>query len=182
MKKLYFILFFLTGSFIVTSQARAQETKVIPEFSFTDMAGNQVTKATLAARPGMFMYFDPLCDVCDIEMKTIRAHMSYFNDKPLYLVSPGKKEDIEQFIKEHRLDKYPQITVIQDEEDQFYKLFKTSGYPSLFVFNAHKEITASFAGETYFEELQAAFEGKTLADNSTISTIDNRRAVPLIGF
>lgn len=173
MKVYYIPILFLFCSF---SEAIGQDEKQVPDFSFLDVQGKSVSNTSIESIQGMFMYFDPLCDVCAIEMKVIKSHQKYFQDKLIYLISPGKREDIEKFIDQHHLAKYPFITVIHDKNDDFYRSFKTNGYPSLFVFNSSSEITASFSGETPFEEIKNAFEMNTNA------VYHQPHATPIAGF
>ena len=144
----------------------------MPVFSFLDLQGKEFTNKDLKNAQGMFIYFNPLCDVCRAEMKVIRNNFAYFQDKPIYMVSPENLEDIKQFVKEFRLKKFPMIKVLYDKDDQFFKLFHTSGYPSIYIYNSQKQITSTFVGETHFEELKTAFEGRdNLAQDNNNSTI-----------
>lgn len=143
-----------------------QDLKNVPDFKFIDWKGKSISNKDIKRQQGMFVYFDPLCDVCKKETKIIKEHLSYFQDKPMYMVSPGKLKDIEAFIKQYDLGKVSFIKIIPDQKDQFYKIFNVSGYPSIIIWNSNNEITAKFEGETSFEEIKNAFEKNAELVNS----------------
>lgn len=172
MRRLILLFIYLTATFITVN---GQNGVPMPSINFLDMNGNSITNANFQATQGMFVYFDPLCDACEAEINTIKSHSKFFQDKPIYLISPGKVEDVDQFIKKNKLDNYPFIKVIQDKDDLFYKLFKTNGYPSIFIFNNKNIITANFSGEIPFDNLKNAFKVQSNPDfkNSDVASIGN---------
>lgn len=123
--------------------------KPLPEFSFTDVSGKKVTKASLPVnQPVIVFYFDPDCDHCQAQSALITQYKEYFKGITFLWVSWAELEAIKAFPGKH----LPGVTgnhfFTKDTEFKFDTYFGYSETPSIYVYNRNWIRTASFREET----------------------------------
>lgn len=158
--KTYILAFFILA-LIVPAHAQNDNKKIIeklPAFSYHTMDGQPFTNNNLKQNSKlMIVYFNPLCEVCQKEMKDIMADIDYFKNIQLVLISPNSKEEIMQFINTYELNKYNQITILHDMNDVFYKEFHAIGYPSLYLYDEAGVLIEHFDTQADMKEIKSAF-------------------------
>jgi peroxiredoxin len=150
-------------SFITLSNVSGEELNrkkgTLPSFVYYTLDGNVFTEKDLKkGQRLMIVYFNPLCDVCVRETKEIVDNIDYFKDIQILMISPNRKDEIMSFAKEFRLNKYPQVTVLYDQYDKFYKEFQAIGYPSLYLYDENRNLIINFDSHADFAEIKEAFE------------------------
>jgi cytochrome oxidase Cu insertion factor (SCO1/SenC/PrrC family) len=119
--------------------------KPMPEFSFTDVNGKQVTKASLPKnQPVILFYFDPDCDHCQEQTAVINEHMEYFKGVTFLWVSWGEVDAIKAYQPKY----LPRQTGVHFwTKDTEYKIDTYFGYsetPSVYVYNRQGVRAAAF--------------------------------------
>jgi hypothetical protein len=123
--------------------------KPLPEFSFTDINGKKITKASLpAGMPVIVFYFDPDCDHCQQEAAWITQYKEYFKGITFVWVSWSEIEMIKEFPAKHLPGVGGPMFFTKDTEFKFDSYFGYSEIPSIYVYNKNWVRTGSFREET----------------------------------
>lgn len=135
-----------------------QRDEKLPSFTYYTLDGNEFTEGSLIKNSKlMIVYFNPACEVCQEETAEILTNIDYFKDIQIVMVSPNTREELALFTKRFNLNKYPQITMLHDPEDIFYKQFHATGYPSLYLYDEKKNLIENFTSITEIDEIKEAF-------------------------
>ncbi|HEY8399796.1 MAG TPA: redoxin domain-containing protein [Cytophagaceae bacterium] len=143
----------------VVGLSEQKEVK-IPQFTYYTIEGKTFGNKDLKKNTKLiFMYFNPLCDICVSETQNILGNYYYLQEHniQLVMVSPNKLGEIVVFKDKFGLDRYENITVLHDRDDTFYKQFNAIGYPTLYLYNEEQNLITSFETEVDFEEIKVAF-------------------------
>jgi len=160
---LVYTLVMIIFSFITLTNVSGEELNrekgALPSFVYYTLDGSTYTEKDLKqGQRLMIVYFNPLCDVCVRETQEIVNNMEYFKDIQILMISPNRKDEIIDFVKEFKLSDYPQVTVLHDQYDKFYKEFQAIGYPSLYLYDENKNLIVNFDSHADIEEIRGAFE------------------------
>lgn len=164
---LVYTLIMMVFSVITLSPANGQfvnnrKVETIPSFTYYTLEGHKFSNKDLKDNSRlMIVYFNPLCEVCQREMKEILTNMDYFKNMQIVMVSPNSKEEIGNFVTEHNLSNFPQITVLHDVNDAFYKEFHAIGYPSLYLYDENKNLVEHFDSHADIREIKDAYDPQT---------------------
>ena len=139
----------------------------LPAFTYETLAGKKFSNEDLKASKIMLVYFNPLCDICQRETQMIVDNIKYFEKIQVVFISPAEIADVEKFAKKFKLDQFPEITVLHDKNDLFYKQFDAIGYPSVYLYNEKKELLTYFEAEIALEDIKTGFEPKVSLDKKT---------------
>lgn len=133
------------------------EKEKMPKFSYHTLNGKKFTYRNLDSdKTYLFVYFNPLCDLCKEEIEDITENIENLEDVQILLVSPNQVNEIEQFSESFGLGKFSQITILHDYDDTFYLEFGAIGYPNLYIYNSNKELVRYFDHATGFPEIKNA--------------------------
>lgn len=131
----------------------------MPSFSYSTLEGKTFSDKNLKANQrSMILYFNPLCEVCQRETTELLNHISYFNDMQIVMISPAMKEDIDEFVSTHKINTFPQITVLHDANDQFYKQFGAKGYPTMYLYDQNKKLIEMYETEIAMDDVKAVLD------------------------
>lgn len=163
---LYYALLMLVFSVVTLSPVNGQyinsKREKLPSFTYYTLEGKKYSEKDLKEDTRlMIVYFNPLCEVCQNEMKEILSNIDYFNDIQLVMISPSSKEEIVNFVKNYKLNDYPQIKVLHDMNDVFYKEFHAIGYPSLYLYDENQVLLEHFDSHADIAEIKDAFGEQT---------------------
>jgi peroxiredoxin len=164
MKKLsfknYSFMVICTLFFYSTSNAQYIKRKPqrLPELKYYTPDARLFTNSDLADESGLILlYLNPVCEACHEEMKQILDNMDYLKDMEILIISPNSRDELAGFAKQYELEKYAQITILHDPRDFFYRQFKVTGYPSLYMYNSKKELISEFDSFVNFSEIMDDF-------------------------
>ncbi len=131
----------------------------IPEINYVRLDGKKYTNTDIPQNKKiMIVYFNPLCDLCQEETTEILNNINYFQNVEILMISPNSLEQVKQFHNLYKLAQFPQITVLHDAKDDFYRQFDAIGYPSLYLFDEKLEMITKFEAQVGFEDIKNAFE------------------------
>jgi peroxiredoxin len=164
---MFYAFFVMVFSALTVAPSEAQYVKNVkieklPTFTYQTLNGNKFSEKDLKTNQKlMIVYFNPLCEVCQKEVKEIVTNIEYFKDIQIVMVSPNKKEEIDEFANGFKLSNYPQITILHDIDDQFYKQFHAIGYPALYMYDENKVLLDHFDSHANIREIKNAFNTET---------------------
>jgi peroxiredoxin len=153
-------MFFATNNEALNvTREKLSATEKMPKFSYYTLDGKRYTNKNLPQdKTTLFVYFNPLCDLCRKETEQILENLDYLKDVQVIMVSPTDVTEIERFVAEYKLKEISQITVLHDIDDTFYTDFGAIGYPNMYIYNAQHEMVAYFDKATGMDELKLALE------------------------
>lgn len=155
-----YTLIMLIFSFLTLNKAHGQyihkTSETLPAFTYYTLDGKKFTEKDLNQNTRlMIVYFNPHCEVCQEETKEIMSNIDYFKGIQIVMISPNTQEELAAFSKQYNLAS--QILLLQDPDDVFYKQFKATGYPSLYLYDQKKNLITNFESQTDIEEIKEAF-------------------------
>ncbi len=162
MKKyiIFFLIFSLAlGGFYLISRkaeekAQAKEKiQTMPDFSFLALDSTVFSAADLAERKTILVYFNSTCEHCQYEAAEISKHIKEFENINLLFVSEQNLAEIRAFSETYGLDKQENVKFLKAPDNGFYKVFGSSPIPSIFIYNAEKQLIKNYKGETKVELL-----------------------------
>jgi thiol-disulfide isomerase/thioredoxin len=150
MKYLSIIILFviLTGCFGITPQKTGKEGKPMPDFNIL-LSDNTVlhTRDIPSDKSVVLFYFSPYCPFCKAVTQNIIEDMDDLNKIRFYFITSYGLSDMEDFIKEHQLTKYTNITVGIDTANFIHKYYNAEGVPYIAIFKKNKILNNSFLGK-----------------------------------
>jgi hypothetical protein len=96
--------------------------------------------------PLVIIYFSPDCSHCREETRQLVSHIDQFKNVRFLFLTPMSYDDLIYFYKEFKLDRYPNITVGQDNHLSFYHYFNPKGIPYTAVYDNDKKLKQIFVG------------------------------------
>ena len=115
----------------------------IPDFVFFKLNKSQFTNKNIpAGKKAFFIFFDSDCEHCQKAVLNINQHYKEFNKTLIYLITLDGQEKVNNFIGKYGaglIDK-PNVTILQDKNNEFLTKFSPRKYPSMFLFSDKKKL------------------------------------------
>lgn len=150
MKKIVFMLI-VTCLFSCRSRDKmsVSEISTLPSFdmllmdSTTKVNANQIP----TGKPIVILFFRPDCPHCQEETRTFIQNKEALKNVQIYLLTGSPFEKVKGFYQSFRLDQYPNITVANEYDHSFSKVFKPKVVPYTAVYDKNKSLKKVFHGE-----------------------------------
>lgn len=136
MKKIYLLILCAIWSCSALAQTPAQQ---MPDFKFQKLDGKIFTKAQLNnGKNTLILFFDATCEHCQRTARTFNANLEKLKNINVLLISMDVSKGIETFLEIYAptLAKMKNVTVLQDDSNQFIYSFHPKKYPGVYVYNA----------------------------------------------
>lgn len=114
------------------------------------------TEYIATGSPSIFIYFDPDCEHCQRETKSILAHIDQLRKANLYWITNGDLTELKQFCQNFRLDTFKNVMIGRDYEYTFYRAFLPPSTPYIAIYNSHKSLVRLYKGEPDLNSIVAA--------------------------
>ncbi len=148
-----------TNEYVQESAVKERDKEKMPRFSYYTLAGKKFSNRDLEAnKTYLFVYFNPLCDLCREEIGEIVENIDQLENVQILLVSPNHLNEINEFKDYFNLGDYRQITILHDTDDRFYLEFGAIGYPNMYIYNNRQELVRYFDHATGFSEINNALK------------------------
>jgi thiol-disulfide isomerase/thioredoxin len=98
-------------------------------------------------------YFSPDCEHCQYMAGQIRLQRERFRHTELLMITPAGLEETQAFMKSYGLDTLAFIRLGIDTGLHFFKVFGSAVPPSYYLYDDHRRLIRSIAGETKIENL-----------------------------
>jgi peroxiredoxin len=161
MKKIHLIilvsvLFGATAYMSLSSQNEPlEETPVLtapstlPDFTLNDIKGQANSIHTLAGdKPTLFIYFSSTCHLCQDELGAISKRISEFKDYNVILTTVQPVEEMIGFVSDLGIDDKGYVHFLLDADMKVASFYQIKSVPSIYCYNADKELVAEYVGIT----------------------------------
>jgi peroxiredoxin len=124
---------------LASSMLMAQTpVKKIPDFVFYRLDKSAFTNKNIqSGKKVFFVFFDSDCDHCQHAVHDINQHYKEFSKAEIYLVTLDNIAKINSFLNKYGpvLINKPNVTILQDLNNQFIADFNPRKYPSMLLFS-----------------------------------------------
>lgn len=133
-----------------------KEGSAIPSFDILlpDSISNVSTGNIPKGQATVFIYFGPHCPYSRVQIEDILSNIQTFKDVRFYLFTNWPFKDMKDFYIDHRINKYPNITMGEDYTNYFTKYFDAQGVPYLAIYDKKKRLTKAFVGKIDYRQLE----------------------------
>ena len=131
----------------------AERIKVIPNFSFYTLDGNEFSDKNLQKKPSVFVYFNSECNYCQLEAKNIQERLEDFKEVQLIFISFEEKEIIQKFAKEYQLINQENVLFLEDRKGEFSELFDVNSIPFMVIYDEDKKLLQKFKGAVKVDKI-----------------------------
>jgi peroxiredoxin len=115
----------------------------IPEFTFLKMNKSPFTKLNLeSGKMLFFVFFDSDCDHCHHALQYINQHYLEFSKAAIYLITLDDHKKASSLLTRYapKLLNNKNVTLLQDNRNEFINKFKPKKYPSLFLYSSKRQL------------------------------------------
>lgn len=135
--------------------------KSVPEFQLYQFNGHPFVREQLAKNKLLFfIFFDITCDHCQHAFQEINANYAAMKNVAMYLVSLDSEAGMANFITRFapNLAGKQNITLLRDVKNQFIQQFTPRKYPSMFLYNAKRQLLLYDDEPEHFEQFLQAIQ------------------------
>lgn len=149
------LLFFLYSCTTQDPIKTDKEGKPLPSFTY-QVANDEYhnTSEINSEKKTVFVYFRTYCPYCQAETDDILDNIDKMDNYHFYFISADALPLIQHFIAQHKLDRYPNVTVGRDTARFFSKYFNTIGAPYTAIYKKDKSLAALFMGKIGAREIR----------------------------
>ena len=140
--------FLITQIVTKVQQKTSSESMVLKIPNFTDK-----DKLLQQSTPSVFIAFHPECEHCQYEAKSINEKRKDLQDIQFVLFTSASDSATHSFSKTYGLDTLKNIHVVVDSTNEMWRLFDVKTIPTVFIYNAQKQLVKRFNGETKIEAI-----------------------------
>ncbi|HEU4552225.1 MAG TPA: redoxin domain-containing protein [Chitinophaga sp.] len=137
------------------------EGKPLPDFTVLKM--DSITRITTASiptgKPMVIFLFSPYCPYCRAQTADIIKNEKELKNVQVYMLSEFPFVTLKGYYEQYELNKYPNITLVQDYDAYFAKFYKASAVPFIAVYNKDKTLKQVLLGNVGVNKIKdAVFE------------------------
>lgn len=96
--------------------------------------------------PLIIMFFSPDCDHCQKQIKEMMAYKEELKNIQIVMISPLSYKDNKIFYDEYALARMPNTRLGFDITFKLRNLYKTTTYPSMYVYDRNGTLAKAFVG------------------------------------
>ena len=146
-----------------TTQKKAiisQTIQKLPAFSFRDLNDKDFTEKDLSSTYTsiLVIYFNTTCDHCQYEAQEIYKNKEKFSKTQILFVSDEPTKDLQAFQTKYKLAELPNLSVLEDKNKVFGKSFGVTSIPSIFIYDADKNLKKHLQGSIKIELILKTLE------------------------
>jgi len=149
-------LFLLALSFCLSTQIKAQQPTILPQFTFFKLDGKAFSNKNLVpGKKNLFILFDCTCEHCQRESKLLNTNYAQFKDVNIYMITLDEAYIIPQFFNTYAkgLNTKPNVTVLLDKNQLFIPLFLPKMYPAMYLYSPTGKLLGYNAGDGGIKKL-----------------------------
>ena len=137
------------------------EGKPLPSFNMLKM--DSITRLNTAnlpeGKPMVIFLFSPYCPYCRAQTEDMIKDAKKLQNVQVYMLSAFPFSTIKGYYDQYHLDKYPNITVVQDYESYFENYYKAPGVPFISIYTKDKMLKEVLIGNVGVKNIKdAVFE------------------------
>lgn len=126
-----------------------QNIKTIPEFSYSNVNGENFTNENLKEHtPVIFIYFNTDCEYCNEETKMIQENIERFKNIQIIFISFENINLIKKFAQNYKLNHYDNIHFLHDAKATFSSTFDVTSLPCIVLYDKNQKLIEKIKGQT----------------------------------
>ncbi len=154
---------YLVFRIIKTTQNKAiisETIKKLPAFSFKQLDNKDFTEKDLSMtyKSILVIYFNTTCDHCQYEAQEIYKNKEKFSKTQILFVSDEPTTVLQAFQMQYKLTELPNLSILEDKDRSFGKSFGITSIPSIFVYDANKNLKKHLQGGVKIELILKTLE------------------------
>ena len=160
MKKM-FCLIILTSLLACGHKAQENSTSdysALPSFNL--LLSDSITKFNTgdiaSGKAVILMYISTDCEHCHALTKELLKNINSLKDIQIYLFTPMPFKEMKQFSQDFRLEDYKNITVGNDYEYAFYRIYNATSFPCIAIYDKEKKLVKFYKGEVSIDKIVEA--------------------------
>lgn len=140
-------MLFVIAAKIKNREALENRISQLPEFRLEDLNGGVFTNRNLLDKiPLVLVYFNPKCDLCQIEARAFSNRRDDLNNIQVLFISAVETGDIKAFAHEYGLMDSANIHVLRDSGYEIARFYEVTSVPMTILYNADKVLIERFKG------------------------------------
>lgn len=147
--------------FMAKNETQAEQvTQQLPNFSFfqLDESGDTFTPQDLpVGQKLMIFYYDPYCEDCQHEAKSVNAALSQFDDIALLWISDMDVPVLQEFKATYFTNQKSDLFFAHDKNFKFDSYFGYSEFPSVFLYDEYRNLVTKFSEPTEVKDILAGY-------------------------
>lgn len=140
-----------------TESAKVEQSapNMLPDYRLRDIKGTEYSIHELAAnKPTLFVYFSSTCHLCQEELGTLSKRINEFKDYNLIFTTVQPVEEMVGFVASLGIAEKSNVHFLLDSEMEVASFYKIRSVPSIYCYNAKKELVAEYVGITDLDLLK----------------------------
>lgn len=126
----------------------------LPDFTLNDINGKANSIHELAGeKPTLFIYFNSTCHLCQDELGSISKRIEEFKDYNIILTTVQPREEMIGFVDGLGIKNKDNVHFLLDSEMDVATFYQIRSLPSIFCYNAEKQLVAEYVGITEIDLL-----------------------------
>lgn len=137
----------------ITLPVAPQEGALAPDFTLSDLQGNQVSLGSLRGKPVMINFWTTWCPSCRAELPALVSAYSLYHEKGLEILAVDVKED-RQTVASFAGDSGLTFPILLDEGGTLAEMYQVRGTPTTLFVGPDGVVTARHLGTLSLETLE----------------------------
>lgn len=126
----------------------------LPDFTLNDINGKATSIHEVAGnKPTLFIYFSSTCHLCQDELGEISKRIGDFKDYNLILTTVQPMEEMIDFVNGLGIKDKSNVHFLLDSEMNVASYYQVKSVPSIYCYNAEKQLVAEYVGITKIDLL-----------------------------
>lgn len=136
------------------------KSKTVPAFRLLlSDSSTQFTQRNLeAGKPVMFMLFNPDCEHCQLQTRSITSRIKELGDLQIIMTTYRPIDKIRSFRQVFQLDQYPSIVTGRDTDYFFAPFFRVKSIPFLAIYGRDRRLISVYEGNGNVERIKEALK------------------------
>lgn len=111
-----------------------------------------------AGKPVMFMLFNPDCEHCQLQTRSITSRIKELGDLRIIMTTYRPIDKIRSFRQVFQLDQYPGIVIGRDIDYFFAPFFKVKSIPFMAIYGRDGKLISAHQGNGNMERIKEALK------------------------
>jgi thiol-disulfide isomerase/thioredoxin len=136
------------------------EVSTLPSFNLVLIDSSTIfnTRDISAGKPVILIYFSPDCEDCQAQIRSLLKNIDFLKNSKIVLLTPMPFNELKRFYISFQLTNFKNITVGEDYEYAFGKLFKPTRFPFTAIYNGQKQLVKLYSGIIHITQIVKAIQ------------------------
>src|SRR5690606_6269085 len=127
----------------------------LPDYTLNDINGKSSSIHELAGnKPTLFIYFNSTCHLCQEELGAISKRIEEFEDYNIILTTVQPVGEMMEFANSLGIKDKSNVHFLLDSRMEVASFLKIKSVPSIYCYNADKQLVAEYVGITDLDLLK----------------------------